>query len=77
VIYDLSASSLICHVLIENLIQLFVTQSGSVIRLFHKVLEAHLAAEGLFDEELIESGYSILPYHHHDHSPSSPLPYST
>ena len=31
-------------------------QGGSVIRLFHKELEAYLVAEGLFDNEITEDG---------------------
>lgn len=31
-------------------------QGGSVIRLFHKELEAYLVAEGLFDEVVTEDG---------------------
>ena len=31
-------------------------QGGSVLRLFHKELEAYLVAEGLFDEEITEDG---------------------
>jgi inositol 1,4,5-triphosphate receptor type 1 len=31
-------------------------QGGSVIRLFHKELEAYLVAEGLFEEEVTEDG---------------------
>ena len=31
-------------------------QGGSVIRLFHKELEAYLVAEGLFDDEITEDG---------------------
>ena len=31
-------------------------QGGSVIRLFHKELEAYLVAEGLFDDDVTEDG---------------------
>jgi hypothetical protein len=31
-------------------------QGGSIIRLFHKELEAFLVAEGLFDDEISEDG---------------------
>ena len=31
-------------------------QGGSVIRLFHKELEAYMVGEGLFDEEVTEDG---------------------
>ena len=34
-------------------------KAGSMIRLFHKELEAYLVAEGLFDEELTEDGMII------------------
>ena len=34
-------------------------QGGSVIRLFHKELEAYLVAEGLFDEGVTEDGAYI------------------
>jgi len=33
-----------------------VLQGGSIIRLFHKELEALLVAEGLFDDEISEDG---------------------
>ena len=35
---------------------LYYLQGGSVIRLFHKELEAYLVAEGLFDDEITEDG---------------------
>ena len=35
---------------------LCVFQGGSVIRLFHKELEAYLVAEGLFDDVITEDG---------------------
>ena len=35
---------------------IFIRQGGSVIRLFHKELEAMLVAEGLFDDEITEDG---------------------
>ena len=31
-------------------------KGGSVLRLFHKELEAYLVAEGLFEEQLTEEG---------------------
>ena len=31
-------------------------QGGSIIRLFHKELEAYMVAEGLFDDEVTEDG---------------------
>ena len=31
-------------------------QGGMIVQLFHKVLEAYLVAEGLFDHELVEDG---------------------
>jgi len=34
----------------------YLFQGGSVIRLFHKELEALLVAEGLFDDEVTEDG---------------------
>ena len=34
-------------------------QGGSVIRLFHRELEAYLVCEGLFWEELVEDGMMI------------------
>lgn len=37
-------------------IDVLLTQGGSVIRLFHKELEAYLVAEGLFDDEITEDG---------------------
>jgi len=33
-----------------------VLQGGSIIRLFHKELEAFLVAEGLFNDEISEDG---------------------
>ena len=36
-------------------------QGGSIIRLFHKELEAYLVAEGLFDDEITEDG-KCIPY---------------
>lgn len=33
-----------------------ITQGGSVVRLFHKELEAYMVAEGLFDDEVTEDG---------------------
>ena len=33
-----------------------IFQGGSVIRLFHKELEAYLVAEGLFDDSVTEDG---------------------
>lgn len=48
-------------------------QGGSVIRLFHKELEAFVVAEGLFDDEVTEDGTLkesdfriILTWHLHD-----------
>lgn len=35
---------------------IFFNQGGSVIRLFHKELEAYMVAEGLFDDEVTEDG---------------------
>lgn len=35
---------------------LCITQGGSVVRLFHKELEAYMVAEGLFDDEVTEDG---------------------
>lgn len=35
-------------------------KGGSVIRLFHKELEAYLVAEGLFDEIITENGKPII-----------------
>ena len=40
--------------LLDNIITLF--QGGSIIRLFHKELEAYMVAEGLFDDEVTEDG---------------------
>ena len=34
-------------------------QGGSIIRLFHKELEAYMVAEGLFNDEVTEDGISI------------------
>ena len=34
-------------------------QGGSVIRLFHKELEAFVVAEGLFDDEVTENGKKL------------------
>ena len=34
----------------------FILKGGSVLRLFHKELEAYLVAEGLFEEQLTEEG---------------------
>jgi len=34
-------------------------QGGSIIRLFHKELEAFLVAEGLFDDEISEDGVTL------------------
>ena len=34
-------------------------QGGSVLRMFHKELEAYLVAEGLFDEEITEDGEEV------------------
>jgi len=34
-------------------------QGGSVLRLFHKELEAYLVAEGLFDDEITEDGITV------------------
>jgi len=31
-------------------------QGGSVIRMFHKELEAYIVAEGLFDDDITEDG---------------------
>lgn len=33
-----------------------ILQGGSVVRLFHKELEAYIVAEGLFNEEVTEDG---------------------
>lgn len=44
---------------------LYYPQGGSVMRLFHKELEAYLVAEGLFDDCVTEDGkYSthMVPY---------------
>ena len=40
-----------------------MSQGGSIIRLFHKELEALLVAEGLFDDEISEDGecLSVCP----------------
>jgi len=38
-----------------------VCQGGSIIRLFHKELEALLVAEGLFNDEISEDGSSCHP----------------
>jgi len=38
----------------------FLSQGGSIIRLFHKELEAFLVAEGLFDDEISEDGKAIF-----------------
>lgn len=35
---------------------LCIIQGGSVVRLFHKELEAYMVAEGLFDDEVTEDG---------------------
>jgi hypothetical protein len=34
----------------------YCVQGGAIIQLYHKVLEANLNAEGLFDHELTEDG---------------------
>ena len=34
----------------------FYFQGGSVIRMFHKELEAYIVAEGLFDDDITEDG---------------------
>ena len=34
-------------------------QGGSVIRLFHKELEAYMVGEGLFDDEVTEDGEAL------------------
>ena len=38
-------------------------QGGTVIRLFHKEMEAYLVAEGVFDEELTEDGRLYIIMH--------------
>lgn len=45
------------YLLNELLTSLF--QGGSVIRLFHKELEAYLVAEGLFDDSVTEDGKTL------------------
>jgi len=40
-----------------------VLQGGSIIRLFHKELEALLVAEGLFDDEISEDGKFFVVWH--------------
>ena len=38
----------------------FILKGGSVLRLFHKELEAYLVAEGLFEEQLTEEGNLVV-----------------
>ena len=42
--------------MIVQLVVAVSMQGGSVMRLFHKELEAYLVAEGLFDDEITEDG---------------------
>ncbi|ELT91343.1 hypothetical protein CAPTEDRAFT_201920 [Capitella teleta] len=50
----------ICQMVICHKITFFNEQKGgSVIRLFHKELEAYVVAEGLFDEQICEDGETI------------------
>jgi hypothetical protein len=41
---------------VEQIKLLSSLQGGSIIRLFHKELEAYMVAEGLFDDEVTEDG---------------------
>ena len=52
----------------------FYFQGGSVIRMFHKELEAYIVAEGLFDDDITEDGKHdvvVLLYYIHKTCPSS------